>query len=254
MADMGNTDLEQRLKLLETRLDQLVAAQRFAALGPDRVSSFIYNDEIVRLFLPYADVDKIQQIILANRSFFEAKFLAQIAPLIPAGAVVVDAGANIGNHTVFFSKILKAREVWSFEVMRQTFSILERNVALNELTGVHLHNVGLGARDGRANLSRFKLSNIGGTEIAAAEDGSYPIVALDSFDLPAVDFIKIDVEGGQLEVLEGARETLKRCRPLLWIELRAPYGEVEPGMAKLGELGYGLHTTLTRSDFVFAPA
>ncbi|MFW2831522.1 FkbM family methyltransferase [Sphingomonas sp. ID0503] len=250
---MENIGFEDRLNKLETKLDQLMALARYSALGADRILSFIYNDHMIRLYLPFADVDKIQQIILQHRSFFETRFLAEVGAMIPANAVVIDAGANIGNHTVFFSKVLGAAEVWAFEVMRETYRILERNIELNDLKNVRPLNVGLGAREGRANLSRFKLSNIGGTEVTVAEDGLYPIRAIDSFDIPKVDFIKIDVEGGQIDVLEGAKETLGRCKPLVWVEMRAPYGEVEPGTAKLESLGYTLKRQMTRSDFIFAP-
>jgi FkbM family methyltransferase len=247
-------ELRETLQSLEEKLDALLLALRVARLGPDSVFQFLYRDNLVKMHLPFADVDVIQRQIVLHHAFYEQKALQLAAKYIAPGAVVLDAGANIGNHTIFFAMICGAREVHSFEVMRETFKLLERNVRLNQLQNVRLHNLGLGSRAGRADLAHFGQGNIGGASIeSAGTGGAYEIVTVDSLELPALDFLKIDVEGAHLDVLNGARETLARCRPRIWVELRVNRNEREGGVRLLTELGYRMIKELSRNDCLFEP-
>ncbi len=247
-------ELRETLRSLEEKLDELLLALRVARLGPDSIFQFLYRDNLVKMYLPFADIDVIQRHIVLHHAFYEQKALQRVAQYIPPGAIVLDAGANIGNHTIFFAMMCAAREVHSFEVMRETFRLLERNVELNRLQNVKLHNLGLGARAGRADLAHFGQGNIGGASIESADaGGAYEIVTIDSFGLPALDFLKIDVEGAHLDVLNGARETLARCRPRIWVELRANRDEREGGERLLTGLGYRMIKELSRNDFLFEP-
>ena len=247
-------ELREALQSLEEKLDALLLGMRVARLGPDSVFQFLYRDNLVKMHLPFADVDVIQRHIVLHYAFYEQKALQIVAKHIAPGSVVLDAGANIGNHTIFFAMICAAREVHSFEVMRETFKLLERNVRLNQLQNVRLNNLGIGARTGRADLAYFGQGNIGGASIqSAGAGGTYEIVTVDGLELPALDFLKIDVEGAHLDVLNGARETLARCRPRIWVELRANRNEREAGERLLTELGYRMVKELSRNDFLFEP-
>ena len=248
-------DLRDLLQSLDEKIDTLSLTMRVAALGPDREFQFLFRDHLVKMFLPFSDVDFIQRYILLNHNFYEHKALLQASKYIRRDAVVLDAGANIGNHTIFFSKICGVREVLSFEVMRETFKLLEKNVRLNALTNVRLFNLGLGADAGRADLAHFGQGNIGSASIEASDaDGLYEMVTVDSLALERLDFMKIDVEGSHLKLLAGARGTIARCRPHIWVELRSAKREREPGERYLKELGYRIAQELTRNDFLFEPA
>lgn len=205
------------------------------------------------MYLPNVTHDIVQRIILTHGMFYEAGDLRKVLQHIRPGAVVGDVGANIGNHTVFFSRIAGAAEVHAFEPMRTTFRTLARNVEINHLTGVRAHNVALGSREATARIQSFKSSNIGATRIEIEAGARYPVRTLDSFALQRLDFLKIDVEGHAIEVLDGARDTLARLRPLIWIELWPQLGELEPGDRMLRSLGYGLHTTLNAANHLYAP-
>jgi len=246
--------VEALLKSVEKRLEENSRLSRYLALGPDKIIEFIHMDKLVRMYLPHADVDFIQAHVASRKSFYEAGPLHQVARYITPDSVVLDAGANIGNHMLFFALICGAKQVISVEIMRQTFRLLARNVELNQLDNVTLHNIGLGAVAGKANLFAQTLNNLGGTVVAPNDTGAYDLVTVDSLGLDQLDFMKVDVEGTHLDLLEGARETLRRHRPVVWVELRTSAGEYEPGIRKMAELGYRQSVQLSRSNYLFEAA
>jgi FkbM family methyltransferase len=243
----------QVVRILTRKFDEMRAATLTLAMGPERVLSFAAFDTPVRLHLPYAATDATQRIILLENTFYEARQLQRVRGLIPQGAVVVDAGANIGNHTVFFGLICRAALVHSFEPLRTIFPILERNVALNGLTNVRCHNAALGAVAGRGSLAHFGQGNIAASQFELSGGADYEVMPLDALPLERLDFLKIDVEGTQAAMLEGARATIARHRPTIWIELRPAQGEYEPGDALMRSLGYRQSQALSVTDFVYVP-
>lgn len=246
-------DLNRAIDGLARRLDDVRAAILFQGLGPERIHSFVAFDTLVRMHLPFAATDYVQRHILLTGSFYESRQLAEIRPLIASDAVVVDAGGNIGNHALFFSMICGAAEVISFEPLKTIFPLLERNVALNGLTNIRCINAALGAGPGGATLSRFQAANTGGSGFDLGAGTDYPVTTIDALGLSRLDFFKIDVEGNHLPLLEGARETLSRLRPPVWIELRPRLGELETGDAALRALGYRLKKSMSAADHLYLP-
>lgn len=234
----------------------LIRVQQLALLGPERVIQFAFMDHWVQLHLPLAHADKIQRTILGRHSFFEANLLLDIRSHIGSQSVVVDAGANIGNHTVYFGLICGAERVHAFEPMRVAHATLTRNIALNNLGNVTAHHKAVGAEEGWAELVRYVQHNTGSTVLDLDRPGAYPVVPIDSLRLERCDFIKMDVEGAQIHAMRGAAETLARCRPLIWVELRAAAGEIEAGHAQMQAMGYRPLRQVAGSptDFLFGPA
>lgn len=211
---------EDSKKALEKKLAALNLAARNMIFQPPKTHS--------KFFLPLANSDLIQQLIILGDDYFEGGMLRKIfydfkggllARLIDReGSVVVDIGANIGNHTLFFANELHARKIISFEPIPETFKLLMMNVHLNGLQNrVELHNEGLSNEPGHASVTVFNPGNIGGTTLAQGA-GNLSLTTLDSLNLPNVTFIKIDVEGMEPEVLEGSIETIKRTRPIVFVE------------------------------------
>jgi FkbM family methyltransferase len=124
---------------------------------------------------------------------------------------VIDVGAFIGDHTVFYAR--HAPQVYAFEPNPLAFECLSRN--LEEFNNVRCFRVGLGAASGSAAI--VENENAGMATLVEGE--GTPIIALDSLNLSGVSFIKIDAEGWECDVLEGARETIARCRPVMLIEV-----------------------------------
>lgn len=233
------------LERLSAQLDELTLVSRFQALGEDKVLEFVHSDRRVRFFLPYALKDFIQRVILKTLSFYENADLEKFRHLVPPQAVIIDAGANIGNHSVFFSVICEAKKIYAFEPMAQTFGILQRNAALNAPDCIECINAALGEADGRADLLGYRAHNFGAARVAVNADGLYRVTTIDGLGLTKLDIIKVDVEGSQALVLEGARQTLSRCSPRIWME-RNPAGE-----AKLASLGYAKSFEVSKNNFVW---
>ncbi|XGV98016.1 MAG: FkbM family methyltransferase [Leptolyngbya sp. BL-A-14] len=148
-------------------------------------------------------------------------------PLIRPGDTVVEVGANIGTHTVFFAKAVGAKgHVLAIEPQRIVFQTLCANLALNSITNVQTYAIALGEAPGFAQipaLDYYQLNNYGGVSLqessgAQAAGETVQIATLDSFAIPQCRLLKIDVEGMELAVLKGATAMIQHCQPILYIE------------------------------------
>jgi hypothetical protein len=111
--------LERASKPLLSKMDELTLLMRLNLLGAEKTLEFVSFDRRVKLHLPFAAQDRLQSIILKTTQFFEFPLLKMIGEFVDSKSVVVDAGANIGNHSVFFSLICNAKAVYAFEPMER---------------------------------------------------------------------------------------------------------------------------------------
>ena len=138
----------------------------------------------------------------------------------------IDIGANIGNHSIYFSSIVKY--VHAFEVNPLVFNLLKLNAQLRK--NITPHNIGLGSEYSSGKLFVDK-SNLGASFIKSklpskSNNKKYmqPInVEIKPFDeylelCGEVGIIKLDVEGMEYEVLQGAKKTIKRYAPIILFE------------------------------------
>jgi FkbM family methyltransferase len=139
------------------------------------------------------------------------------------GMVVVEAGANIGAHTVFLAQAVGVSGyVLAFEPQRIVYQTLCANLALNSITNVGCRQAAVGDSAGEVLvpcLDYTRENNFGGLSLGRHESGErVPIETVDAFDLAQCALLKVDVEGMERSVLEGARTTIARCRPILYVE------------------------------------
>jgi FkbM family methyltransferase len=145
------------------------------------------------------------------------------AQLVRPGQTVLDVGANIGAHTVFFAQAVgPSGSVFAFEPQRIVYQTLCGNLALNSLTNTHCFHAAVGSTPGRILLpvpNYGRPNNFGGFTVEGHRQGeSVPLLTIDSLKLPRCDFIKIDVEGMEQAVLAGAVETIAKFKPVLYVE------------------------------------
>ena len=229
---------------------------REATTKLDNFFEFNFNGSSVRMFLPNSN-DHIQRVIKSSHGFYELEMLNDIKSRIKPNAVIIDIGANIGNHSIFFAKECRAKSVFSFEPVLTTFKTLEKNIEINEVKDIiSPFNFGIGESKFNANIIDYNENNIGMAKLKLDSSGDIPVYPLD--EVPEVrknfiDLIKIDVEGMELMVLNGAMETIKRCAPLLYIEAPTPE-EFKLIYSLIAPLGY---TEINRfnatATYLFAP-
>lgn len=163
--------------------------------------------------------------------------------VVRAGDVVVDAGANIGAHTVPLARMVGgAGRVLAYEPIRLTHQLLCANAAINGLGCIDCVHAALGSSDGTLMLRDLTMDaedNYGAVSLAeVAGDVPTPVRRLDSdFHRDRLRFIKIDVEGMEAGVLDGARATIARFHPALYVE--NDRRDSSPALIRLlWELGY----------------
>ena len=143
---------------------------------------------------------------------------------VQSGDTVLDIGANIGTHTLWFAnKVGPKGSVIAFEPQRLIFQTLCANMALNSIKHVDCKQLGVGYSKRLVTvpvLDPLKENNFGGLSIEGHTEGEpVAICRVDDIGLSRCDFIKIDVEGMEPEALQGAMNTIVNCRPVLYVEL-----------------------------------
>ncbi len=171
------------------------------------------------------EVDTALTLLTLRRSYFGD------------GVTALDCGANIGVHTIEWAKRMSGwGQVISIEAQERVFYALAGNIAINNCFNARALNAAVAARSGTMRIPRpdyLTPSSFGSLELRQREGVEFigqpidyseaaavtiPTVALDSLALPRIDLIKIDIEGMELDALEGAADSLARCRPIVIVE------------------------------------
>lgn len=168
----------------------------------------------------------------------------QIAPLIKPGWWIVDGGAALGDHTrMYLDRAGREGVVLAFEANPRYFQCL-----LHNCKGALCVNRALWNIAGERLYLNASEDNVGAgylTETAPGEQVNSPVltVRIDDYGLDRLDFMKLDIEGCELNALTGGIETLKRCHPIMVLEMTpgnmAIRGQTHNDMYDfLGGLGY----------------
>ena len=152
----------------------------------------------------------------------------------------IDIGANVGVWSYWLSK--HAKKVESFEPNPKIFNVL-KNI---KIKNVNTYNIALSNKSGSVDLLIPKgskgFSNQGASLSSIKVQGEHKSLAkcLDEYNFLDVNFIKIDVEGHEHEVIEGAKETIKKCKPTMVIEMEEKHNQIpiEDQISSVEKLGY----------------
>jgi FkbM family methyltransferase len=147
--------------------------------------------------------------------------------LIQPGFVILDVGANIGTHTLSFAQLTGSNGfVYAFEPQRILFEFLCANIVINNHLNVLPMMAGVGEAPGEIIIpliNPFAKTNAGSINIEGHNAGDkVPLITIDSLNLKRCNLLKVDVEGMERKVLLGARETIGRARPLMFVENNTP--------------------------------
>jgi len=155
----------------------------------------------------------------------------------------IDIGANVGVWSYWLSK--HAKKVESFEPNPKIFNVL-KNI---KIKNVNTYNIALSNKSGSVDLLIPKgskgFSNQGASLSSIKVQGEHKSLSiqakcLDEYNFLDVNFIKIDVEGHEHEVIEGAKETIKKCKPTMVIEMEEKHNKIpiEDQISSVEKLGY----------------
>lgn len=154
-------------------------------------------------------------------------------PFVPADAIVFDVGAHAGQYAKLFAGLAPEGKIYAFEPSGYARGILQRVVRWRRLRNVEIVAAGLSDTPGTLDLSTplkrtgsfgFGLAHFGAeTRFGKVWRETVPIRTIDDFcrdrDVQRVDFVKADIEGWEVRMLQGATETIKTHRPVILVEL-----------------------------------
>ena len=194
--------------------------------GKYGVFEFFNSDVFIgRSIKEYGEYSDIELTIMLN--------------FIKRNDVVFDIGSNIGAFTIPFAKRVGINgKVYGFEPQESIFELLKNNINNNRLENIEIFKKGIGLQKKNIfiqSLDYNKLGNFGGVSLKNENDEvakikldkpkqRVEIIRLDEFiNIKKCNFIKIDVEFMEIEVLKGGKKFLKKFRPIIWIENHGGY-------------------------------
>lgn len=149
-----------------------------------------------------------------RKALEDPNFAPFVEPFVKPGDVVIDGGANIGVTVATFCRLVgSAGRVLAFEPNREAFACLEKNCP-----SADAHMKGLSNDHGFATFHRHP--NAGASYLDGSE-GVIDLWPIDYLKLEKCALVKLDLEGWEVRALLGARETIKRCHPVLVIEVNS---------------------------------
>ena len=165
-----------------------------------------------------------------NQAQWHDKDMLAFRSLLAPGQVAIDVGANMGFLTTLFASIVGPQgKVLSFEPSPTIFAKLEKTVVANGLSQVTAINKGCGAESATLRLNRVSGSSGNSSIIGTGDDSGaidIDVVRLDdvsaAFERP-VRLLKIDTEGYEPMVLEGAERLIAEHRPVIYLEMGGEY-------------------------------
>jgi FkbM family methyltransferase len=174
--------------------------------------------------------------------------------IVTKDKTIIDVGGNNGNFAVDFAHLVgNGGVVHTFEPQRIIYYQLCTNIFLNGLTNVHCHNEAVGNTDGELMietlnyLEKNESVNFGAAEIVNNNGELVKSTRLDSYTFKDVVFIKIDVQGYESFVIEGAINTIQQNRPYLFVEFE------DHLLQKQGSSETKLQTQIEALDYIVKP-
>lgn len=157
--------------------------------------------------------------------------------------VCIQAGGACGMYPKLLAQRFKT--VYTFEPYHENFYFLTKNCSDDNIIKI---NAALGSEVGFVSMEKEDKSNQGQFEVSKTKPGIVPVMKIDNFNFPVVDFIQLDVEGYDLEAIKGGIKTIKRCKPTISIEI--PLAFPDNLFYTMHELGYVVMAK-SMSDLVF---
>jgi FkbM family methyltransferase len=224
----------QRLPLSQRTRQRLYNffAAGAAGSGPVSCTTRLPSGGSVKVQLDLRDAYVSRMWYFWGYSGYERGTTRLLGDLLPSRSCVLDVGANVGYYSVLAAATARGGEVHAFEPWPPAFRWLARNAELNGFSNLHLNQVALSDVDGEARLflpadRAWSNASLLGGFVEQRGSLNVPAVRLDTYcrlrGIRRVDLIKLDVEGGELRVLNGLGALLEAWWPDVVCEVLAPF-------------------------------
>ena len=185
---------------------------------------------------------------------FEKFILSFVKKFIDPCKNILDIGANIGVHSVVYSTYTIGK-IYAFEPQPLVFNLLKKNIELNNCNTIFPYNYGASNKDDTffMNACYDEKINHGAFRICDKEDVGINIECkiLDNLELTNIGYIKIDVEGHELNVLLGLRKTILSSLPNIMIEIHDSSSTKYDVLFFIEQMGYKYYYKLSHCDYIF---
>jgi protein O-GlcNAc transferase len=182
------------------------------------------NNNNISIWVHSNSRDYVSYCIKEFKRFYEEDLLNYLCKTFPKHENIIDIGANIGNHSLFFSTYFDCKKVYAFEPFEKNINLFRENLkdALENNRCI-LYDTALSDKEETKILYNSEHENYGGLSLhkqakSFVVEEKINVKTLDSFDISDVSFIKIDVENHENEVLIGGRETIMKYKPVICLE------------------------------------
>lgn len=254
---------KDRINAIEALRSTMAETFKTTEMPPIALTSIEHKNKIF-YFVHFAN-DYIPKKIGVTGEFYEQPFLSILACLYKPGGLILDCGANIGNHSIYFAGVMGA-QVISFEPQPFNKTFLDANRELNDLgNSIVSKDVALSSEHGRIKLAMAVEGNYGTfTSDMAHVERTRGNQAFDKYEVAvstidsevgtsasSVAIIKVDVEGMELSVLKGAVNTIQRSLPVIAVECftKSIYDEIKTFLKAYGY--FVLDSTNATPTFIF---
>ncbi len=253
-----------------TELSWLLVVRSIGTLLPKRLRfrfyKLLYNYESphykgVQLIIPYFASLNLQFMVFTKylidwNVFFFGQYEKETNDLlfeyIKPGQVVIEAGANNGTETVLLSRLVgSSGKVFAFEPVEHIYKTLQLNLSINRCENVMAEQKALGESEGELyfNVLSADFCNQGmASKYDESSADAKVLVQQTSIDslliknnIQVVDFIKMDIQGAEIELLKGAQHTLQKSRPIIFTEATEEFLSIEKLFEALSHLDYAVY-------------
>ncbi len=203
---------------------------------------------------------------MTRGAYFEPEVIALARQYIQPGTCAIDIGANYGQMTVEYGKLVGAEgAVYSFEAQQKVFEILEKNVKANQLNNVHLFYNAVYNTDGdvmyfpEPDFTRF--STLGSFSLDPKATAGTPVTtkSIDSIDFSRrISFMKIDIQGADIFAMRGAIQTIRKHQMPILFEFEQQFQDqfstsFQDYVDFVAEIGYRFAATLMDINYLVLP-
>jgi FkbM family methyltransferase len=220
--DPGNEDANHNLREIQKN-----ALSTDKSNQPDDACLQVTVNGEIRVCVPPSIQFMTPYILIEQEDWFEEE-IHYIRKVLQEGMNVIDIGANYGLYTLTMSKTIGASgKLWAFEPTSLTASYLRKSISTNQMTNITLIQAGLSDKKGTARISLNPNPELNAITSQPDSNGEYETVALISLDECEkmygwydIDFIKLDAEGQEHNIITGGKHFLSTRSPLIMFELK----------------------------------